>query len=103
MTYFLRTFLCGGVTYEELVGSLVVGSSGLDKRANSRTLPALVREDMTVVSHIPDKWRAVTASPERNTAGTLSGTPGVATVCVSITTCHVNVTDSAAVGLANRS
>ena len=31
-------------------------------------------EDMTFVGHIPDEWRAVTASPEPNTIGALSGT-----------------------------
>ena len=51
-----------------------MGSIGLDKRANGRTLHALVWEDMTFVGHIPDEWRAVTASPEPNTIGALSGT-----------------------------
>ena len=51
-----------------------MGSIGLDKRANSRTLHAPVREDMTFVGHIPDKWRAATASREPNTIGNLSGT-----------------------------
>ena len=68
-----------------------MGSSGLDKLANGRTLPALVREDMTFVSHIPDKWRAVTASPEPNTTGTLSGAVvgiGASTQCMRLSRTH---------------